>query len=440
MQRMKIMSGARMGLRASYMRALGLALFLSLAATQARGQSSLSGEVTGVVTDTTSAVVPRATVRVTNVGTNLSTETLANGAGLYRVLSLIPGTYTISVEQSGFKKFVRENVESVRVVATSPMLKTDKADVSQTLGSSQIQNLPTLGRNVTRLVQLAPGATMATSQLSGWPENAGDDFQTHVNGQPGYNSNRQLDGVDNNETIQGLSMIVPTAESVQEMKVTTSNYDAEYGQVVGAVIQVSTKSGTNEWYGSLFDFYRSSGMFARNSFTEPLRPASFVWQQFGGSEGGPIVKNRLFVFGDYQGVRAVNGGSVLTTAPTAAFRSGDFSAIAATRPIFEPNSGNADGTGRVQFSDPTRATASNPLGLNIIPQSRISTVATKLLGFVPLPTDPTRTDNNFRISGGGAAAVNQFSSRVDYNLSNKSRLFARFSLFRSNFDIPSAYG
>jgi Carboxypeptidase regulatory-like domain/TonB dependent receptor-like, beta-barrel len=466
--RRKIMRRAGLGLGKLYLCALGFALVLSLVPTQARGQGTISGAVTGLVTDSTGGAVPSATVRATNVSTNVSTDTLTNNAGLYRILSLIPGTYTISAEKSGFKKFIRENVvvsvgtvvrvnatlevgavtQTVTVTGAPPVLQAETADVSQTLGSRQIENLPTLGRNITRLVQLAPGATMAPSQLSGWPENAGNDFQTNINGQVGLNSNRQLDGVDNNETIQGLSMVVPTDDSVQEMRVTTSDYDAEYGQVAGAVIQISTKSGTNDWHGSLFDFYRSSGMFARNPFTEPKRPASFVWQQYGGSSGGPIVKDKLFVFGDYQGVASTNGASVLTTVPTAAFRNGDFSALAATHPIFDPATGNPDGSGRSQFvasSDPSSANynpaCTNAGGCpNIIPLSRISTVATKLLSFLPAPTDPTKTDLNFLASGGGVADQNQFSSRVDYNLSSKSRLFVRYSLFHARFDVPGAYG
>jgi outer membrane receptor protein involved in Fe transport len=440
--------------------AIGLLLVLCLNPAQALGQASLSGEVTGIVTDKTGALITGATVHATNVGTNVDSDTLTNSAGLYRILSLIPGTYRIKIEQSGFKTFVSENLivtvdtvvrvdaalevgqtsQSVTVDATSAPLKTDTADVSQTLDTRQVEDLPTVGRNVTQLVQLVPGATAASSQLGGWPENAGDDFQTNINGQPGLNSNRQLDGVDNNETIQGLSMVVPSEDSVQEVKVTTSNYDAEYGQVSGAVIQVSTKSGTNNWHGSLFDFYRSDGMFARNPFTEPVKPASAVWQQFGTSVGGRIIKDKLFFFGDYQGVRGINGGSVLTTVPTQAFRTGDFSALAATNPIFDPSTGNPDGTGRVQFSDLSRATPSNPLGLNIIPLNRISTAATQLLAFVPAPTDPTATDNNFSVSGGGPLNENQFSSRIDYNQSSKNTLFARFSLFRFNDDVPSAYG
>lgn len=433
---------------------------LSLGSVVASGQV-VSGQITGVVTDTTGAVVAGATVDAVNVQTNVKRQTSTDSSGVYRVFNLIPGTYTVSVEKTGFRKFVRENIvvtvdnivrvdipslqvgavtESVTVTGAAPMLKTDNADVSQTITTRQVEDLPTFGRNVTRLVQLVPGATFTPSQLGGWPENAGDDFQTNINGQPGYNSNRQLDGVDNNETIQGLSMIVPSEDSVQEVNIVTNSYSAEYGQVSGAVIQVSTKSGTNHWHGSAFDYYRSSGMFARNPFTEPVKPASARWQQFGGSLGGPILKDKLFAFGDYQGLRSVNGGSVITTVPTTAFRIGDFSAFATTHPIFDPNTGNPNGTGRVQFSDPTRATPSNPLGLNIIPLNRISSVATKLLGFVPLPTNPASTDNNFSVSGGGVADQDQFSSRVDYNLSNKSTLFGRVSVFRGNFDIPSAYG
>lgn len=427
---------------------LGFVLILSLAISPAWGQAFVSGEITGAVTDSTGAVVPGSTVRATNAGTNISTETLTNDAGLYRISSLIPGTYLLSVEQPGFKKFVRENIvvsvgtvvrvdatlevgaptESVTVTGAAPMLKADAADVSQTIGRRQVADLPTLGRNITRLVQLVPGAVMAPGQLSGWPENAGDDFRTNINGQNSNNSNRQLDGVDNNETIQGLSMIVPALDSVEEMKVTTSNYDAEFGQVAGAVIQISTRSGTNEFHGSLFEFYRSSGMFARNPFTEPIGPAKFIWQQFGGSAGGPIVKDKVFFFGDYQGVRALNGASTLTTVPVAAFRNGDFSSVAATNPIFDPATGNPDGTGRTAFPN------------NIIPSTRISSPAAKLMALLPSPTNPALLNNNFTKSGGGLFDQNQFNARTDYNMSSKSKLFGRFSLFRSKDDVPGAFG
>jgi Carboxypeptidase regulatory-like domain len=426
---------------------LGLVVVLFLGASIARAQV-VSGEITGIAADSSGAVIQGATVIATNVQTNVATQVETNSSGVFRVFGLIPGNYTLTLEKPNFKKFVRENVavsvdtvvrvdptlqlgeitESVTVTGAAPMLKTDKADVSETIGTRQVEDLPTIGRNITRLVQLAPGAVQNSSQLTGWPENAGEDFRVNINGQRDGNSNRQLDGVDNNETIQGLSMIVPSADSVQEVKITTSNYDAEFGQVAAAVIQVSTKSGTNDLHGSLFEFYRSSGLFASDPFTEPNGPPKTTWNQFGGSLGGPILKGKLFFFGDYQGMRSLTGGSVLATLPVEAFRTGDFSAFAATNPIFDPTTGNPDGTGRTQFLN------------NTIPADRISPVATNLLALLPLPTNPTALDSNFATSGSGAFNQNQFSSRIDYNRSNKTTLFGRYSFFQSSYDIPSAFG
>jgi outer membrane receptor protein involved in Fe transport len=421
---------------------------LCVGANSGRAQVTISGSITGVVTDTSGAVIAGATVTATNINTQVSTSTVTNSTGLYTIYSLIPGTYTVAVEQTGFSKFVRENVvvsvdtvvrvdatlkvgpvtQQVTVSGAAPMLKTDKADVSLTISDNNIEKLPVLGRNFTRLVALAPGASYDSGQLFSHPENAGEDYRVSVNGQYAGNSYRQLDGVDNNETIQGLSMVVAPADAVQELKLTTSNYDAEFGQVSGAVIQVSTKSGTNDFHGSLFEFYRSNGMFARNPFSEPVKPASFVWHQFGGSAGGPIRKDKLFFFGDFQGMRSSLGGSSLYTSPLQAFRSGDFSSLAKTNPIYDPMTGNPDGTGRTQFLN------------NIIPPGRIDPAAANLLALVPPPTDSTKTDDNYTVSRPGSFDQNQFDSRIDYNVSSKSRLFGRYSLFRSSFYTDNVFG
>jgi hypothetical protein len=223
---------------------------------------------------------------------------------------------------------------------------------------------------------LVPGAVIESFQLTAHPENASEDYAISFNNQAGGMANRQLDGVDNNEVIQGKSMVVANQESVEEVKITTSNYDAEYGTIASANIQVSTRSGTNDIHGSVFEYYRDSWMFARNSFSEPTEPAPFLWNQFGGSAGGAIKKNKLFFFADYQGFRSNLGGSSLVTTPIDAFRTGDFSSLPATNPIYDPTTGNPDGSGRTQFRDPSRATSSNPLGLNIIPQNRINSAAT----------------------------------------------------------------
>jgi len=289
-----------------------------------------------------------------------------------------------------------------------------------------------LGRNVTRLVQLAPGAALPTGWLNLHPENASETFTFQINGQIGGNSNYQIDGVSQNESIQGLAMMVPTADSVQEMKVTTSGYDAEFSQVAGAVIQVSSKGGTNQYHGSAFEFYRSNGMFARDPFTEPVRARSYVWHQFGGSMGGPIVKDKLFFFGDYQGERNRLALSGVSTSPVAAFRAGDFSAIAATNPIFDPLTGNADGTGRQQFSCNG--------ALNVICANRISPAAKNVLALLDSPTNPSLYDNNFVVARSAIYDKNQYNGRIDYNKSSRTTIFGRYSLFRSFFNTPTFFG
>ena len=326
---------------------VSLSGMLWLGAHSASAQVAFTGQITGTVTDSSQAVVPHATVSVKNVQTNVVTGTETNDSGVYTILSVIPGTYTVTVEHSGFKTFVGDNVivgtdvtvrvnatlqlgasnQEVTVTAAAPLLKTDRADVSQTVTSTDIADLPVVGRNITELVLLTPGMVHGTWELQGHPENAGEDYHFSVNGQYWGNANRQLDGVDNHEVIQGLSMLVPANDEVQEMKVTTNDYDVEIGTAASVAIQINTKSGSNALHGSLFEYYRDSGMEARDSFTEPNGPALYVWNQYGGSAGGAIKKDKLFFFGDYQGQRNALGGSSLYTSPIAPFRTGDFSSL-----------------------------------------------------------------------------------------------------------------
>jgi outer membrane receptor protein involved in Fe transport len=412
-------------------------------------QVSVGGSITGLVTDSSGGVVPKVAVRAVNTATLVVTEATANQDGLY-VINVIPGNYAVTVEATGFKKNVSPDVAvgvgvTVRVNATlqvgsatqeitvtgeAPMLQTESGEVSQAIGSNEIADLPTVGRNYTRLELLSPGTTDGGAQLQNHPENSGGDYRVSVNGQSQGNNYHSLDGVDNNETVQGLSMIVPPDDSIHEVKISTSNYDTEFDVVAGAVIQVSTKSGTDQYHGSLFEYYRGSGLFASDPFTkkDPL----FVWNQFGGSFGGHLIKSKLFVFGDYQGMRNHLGGSSITTLPTQAMRNGDFSAFSSTFPIFDPLTGNPDGTGRTQFS-------CNGV-LNVICPSRISPAATNLLALLPLPTNPTAVNNNYIFAGSSVFNQNQFDSRIDYVATSNTRIMGRYSLFHAFFNTPAVFG
>lgn len=423
-------------------------VFLAISISVALAQTAVTGAITGYVTDSSGAALPAAAVNVTNAATSVTERTVTNGSGIYQFSSLLPGTYSVTIQMPNFKQFTHPGIivnvsttvrvdavlqigtttSTVTVTGQAPLLQSTSAEVSQTIGTKEIDTLPTFGRNVTRLGLLAPGAFMVSGQLDIHPENAGEDFNVSFSGGIGGNNSHILDGVDNTEIIQGYSLLVPTQESVREVKLTTSNYDAEFGRVSGAVIQITTKSGTNDLHGSAFEYYRSSSFFARNPFTQPNGVPKNVWNQFGGSLGGPILKKKLFYFGDYQGMRNSLSTSSLYTAPIAAFRTGDFSSVAKTHPIYDPATGNADGTGRTQFPN------------NIIPPNRISPAVIKLLALVPQPTNPNIADNNYAISRPGIFNQDQFDTRVDYFTTPKTLIFGKFSYFHARFLTDNVFG
>jgi outer membrane receptor protein involved in Fe transport len=431
-----------------YRLALLLAALSLVCAGTTYGQTAVTGAIAGLVKDSSGAVLAGTLVEVTNTDTAVSVQTVTNADGLYRFPSVFPGMYSVTVRKTGFEQFVREAItidagtvaaidvtlsvgsiaSTVNVSDQAPILQTESAEVSQTISASQIENLPTFGRNITRLGLLAPGVSMASGQLDLHPENAGEDFNVNINGGQTNNNAHILDGVDNTEAIQGLSLLVPTQASVQEVKIITSNYDAEYGSVSGGVFQVTTKSGTNKFHGSAFEYYRTAGFFAADHFSQPNGVPGNVWNQFGASVGGPIVKNRLFFFADYQGMRNNLSTSSLYTAPIPAFRTGDFSSVALTNPIFDPNTGNADGTGRTQFPD------------NKIPLDRISKATTNLLALLPSPTNPSAVDNNYTISRPGIFDQNQTDARVDLFASPKTLIFGKFSYFHAHFLTQNVFG
>ena len=439
-------------------RFLTLIAVLSLvSAGMLQAQTAVTGGIEGDVTDPSGAAVAGAKAAATNTATAVTTTTISNNDGSYRFPGLLPGTYTLTIEKQGFEQFVRGATRidagtivridvklpvgtvatKVEVSGQAPLVQTDSAEVSQSFRASEVGVLPTFGNNVTRLSILAPGAFMAGGQLDLHPENAGEDFNMNINGaQPNANAHL-LDGVDNQEDIQGLSLIVTTQDSVQEYKVTTSNYDAEYGRVAGGLNQITTKSGSNAYHGSLFEYYRTAGFFAADrGFSQPNGVPGNVWNQFGGSVGGPIKKDKLFFFADFQGMRNNLFTSGLNTVPIDAFRTGDFSSIAAIDPIYDPATGNPDGTGRTQF-DGCPGTPE----LNVICPTRISAAATNLLNLLP-HAQPQYTGyaNNYAISRPANFNQNQTNGRVDYYVTPKTIVFGKFSYFDANFFTDTAYG
>ncbi len=310
----------------------------------------VSGSIYGTVTDQTGAAVPNAKVTITDQDKGTKFDVTTNEAGNYTKDRLIPGNYTVEVEGTGFRKAVSRDIrvnvdnaarvdislqvgnvsEQVEVSAAAPLLQSDRADVATTLTAQQIVELPSYNRNFQAYELLLPG----TNQL-GWnhasSENPQGSIQITVNGQHFAGTGFQLDGTDNQDPILGIIVVNPNIDSVTESKISSQNYDAEFAYTGSGLMNVSTRSGTNEWHGSAFEYLQNNSpgfqSFARNPFNsaENTQVPPVKWNQFGGSVGAPIIKNKLFIFGDAQLTRRRTGSSVLTSVPTAAARGGDFS-------------------------------------------------------------------------------------------------------------------
>src|ERR1700757_754620 len=305
------------------------------------------GSILGTVTDATGAAVNGAKVTVTSQSKNVSTDTTTNESGNYSVTHLIPDIYSIRVEGAGFKALQFKDMqvsadtgsrvdgqfqvggtsETVEVTAEAPQLKTDRADVAIEFNQKYVQDLPILNRNFTSFELLSPG-TQKLSWGHAATENPQGSQQIFVQGQHFSGTAYELDGTDNQDPILGIIVVNPNLDAVTETKVALQNYDAEFGKAVAGVVTAQTKSGSNDIHGRAFWFRRSDANQARDPFTQ-YQPDSIThrfippsrWQQFGGSIGGPIIKNKLFFFGDYQATRQTNGITNQMTIPTALVQS-----------------------------------------------------------------------------------------------------------------------
>src|SRR5437879_5239702 len=310
----------------------------------AMGQA-VNATLLGTVMDASGAAVAEARVTATEMKTGLSRSTTTNDSGNYAFADLPPGQYEVATEKQGFKKAVRSAVdvvvntdtrvnltlepgaitESVVVNAETPILQTDRADVGAKIESRQVVDLP-LGnnRNFQNLLNLVPGATRAHRVHSEF-FNAQDSLSTEVNGQARLFNNLQIEGVDDNERTGLLQIYIPPAEAIQTVDVGTSNYTAEFGRAGGAVTNVILKSGTNDYHGTAYEFNRVSALAARDFFNRPPGPfPRSTDNYYGGTIGGPIIKNKLFFFGDILRISDLRGRFNLFTVPTDAFRNGDF--------------------------------------------------------------------------------------------------------------------
>lgn len=440
-----------------------LALFVLMTPRGVHAQT-VYGSISGTVTDASGGGVANAKVTITDQDKNTRSEVTTNESGNYNKGQLIPGTYRVEVELPGFRKAVSNNTvvqvdqtarvdavmevgnvsESVDVTAEAPALQTDRADVATTFTSRQLEELPSFNRNFQAYELLTPG-----TQKLGWQhassENPQGSVQIMVNGQHFNGTGFQLDGTDNQDPILGIIVINPAIDSVTETKIASQNYDAEFGYAGAGIVNASTKSGSNTYHGSAFEYLRNNSpgfqTYARNPFNsaENKTVPPVKWNQFGGSIGGAAIKDRLFLFGDAQLTRRRTGSSVLTSVPTLLARTGDFSEYVQTSGgnqrnlIYNPFTGDPKtGLGRQVFAG------------NKIPANLLSPQAMALLKYLPLPNAPGNSgspfQNNYAATGSEAFDSNQWDIRTDYFINTKSSLFGRYSQATFNKFANGAFG
>lgn len=375
-----------------------------------------TGTITGQVTDATTAAVAKAHVQITNVDTKVAADFVTDSAGLYVAPNLLPGHYSVLVSYQGFQpqskvglvlsigqtlslNFVLRpgaQVETITVVAeNAQLLDSTTSTLGEVITEKPVQNLPLNGRDYLDLVPLSAGVTP--------PPPGGNVY--NVNGTRGSGTAYLIDGVDVTGPTNDPVRILPNLEAIGEFKITTNNFDAEYGRSLGGIVNAHIRSGTNAWHGSVFEYFRNTVLDARNFFDTERLPYNF--NQFGGSLGGPILRDKLFVFGDYQGVRSRSSVTHFTNVPTVAEDHGDFSDLLPGTIIYDPTT-----FPRVPFQN------------NLIPQNRLDPAAALMFSLLPAPNRSGAF--NYVAPLTTLDTIDSGDLRIDYNMSAKDRLSGIF--------------
>jgi hypothetical protein len=479
-----------------------LTSFCLLLAPCAFGQVD-EGSVTGVVQDATGAVVPGAKVTLLNTDQGLSQVSNTDSSGVYTFSPVRIGNYSVSATAPGFSVTTQQNVnvavsqnlrvnielktgaatETVEVTTAPPQLQTEDASVGQVVNERSGNNLPLNGRNFTFLAQLAAGVNTPQADTRGNAANGAFS----ANGLRPSQNNYLLDGIDNNsdnvDFLNGTNFVVlPPPDAIAEFKVQTSDFSAELGRAAGAVLNATVKSGTNQIHGAAWEFFRNDILDAADWFenSNGIKKGELRWNQFGGSIGGPVIRNKIFFFGDYQGFRHVQGNTQSgISVPTVLQRNSGYSNLSELISANASSAARADALGRLipvgtvldpatsrsvtkgavdpvtgiaaastgYVRDPfgvgtctggTISLAACP-GLNQIPAGRIDPNAVKLLNLFPLPT-AGGVSSNFATSPNLYQHNNQFDVRGDYDVSDKNQVFARASYWDNPQFIPGPFG
>ena len=408
--------------------------------------------VTGSVTDKSGAAVAGAKITVLNTDTQVSRETSADEGGSYRMPLLPPGRYKVSVQKQGFRQAVQDSVglevnqtahfdfqlevgqvsETVEVKASAPLLESDNSAIGQVIEQKAVAELPLNGRNFVQLATLGPGVTgvgfgsKGTIMSGNRPDDLRPGSEIFANGNREGSNNFLYDGVDNNERLTLSITLRPSVEAVREFKIQTSLFSADQGRNSGATVNVISKSGSNQWHGSAYDFVRNDKTDSRNFFL-PNKP-TLRQNQFGASFGGKIIKDKLFFFSNYEGFQRRQERAFVNTVPTAEMRTGNFGGI---RDIFDPNSlraapGTASGFTRDAFPD------------RQIPSSRFDPIMARMIQAYPAQTRPGII-NNHTSTPKEKQRWNQVDGRVDWNLNERNNIFARYSQQNTVTTRPSTF-
>ena len=422
---------------------LGFAFHLTLSAQEYRGV------VTGLVTDPSGAVVPEVEVRLVNLDTNVALQTRTTEAGVYTFRLVQPGRYRLVAQKTGFRQAtiaeiivqtgatvtadvrleVGDVMQSVEVTAEAPLLNTANADSGQVINESNIASLPMNGRSPFALARLSPGVIAAGMLNETKPYDVGGNSYISIAGSRRYTVEFSLNGVPNAANaglFSGFLAYSPPVDATQEFRVVTNGFDAQYGHNGSGLVSVTTKSGTNEFHGSLYEFLQNDRLNANNFFSNRsgARRPPRRFNQFGGSLGGPVIlpgllhgRDKVFFFFSYEGIRNAQPAATFATVPTPAMRNGDFSEILARNvTIYDPFA---------LRQDPGGALVRTPFPNNRMPADRINPIARNMLNYVPLPNvgGPGTLENNYFANVGTYDNYNNVLGRLDLYASSRSRMF-----------------
>jgi outer membrane receptor protein involved in Fe transport len=408
----------------------------------------LYGSILGTVTDPAGGSVPGAKVRIVSTGTGQSRETETDSAGTYAFPSIPGDAYDVMVTKEGFQSFTVRGIQvsadskvrvdavlkvggveqSVEVSAEAATLQTEGGEVRSEITTKTLENVPIpIGRNYQNLLITVPGVTPPTNQHS-VAANPSRGLTFNVNGTTRNSNNVRIDGaLANNIWLPHVTAYVPALDSIESVSVVTASADASEGMAGGSAVNVQIKSGTNEIHGSLFEFHADNAMKAKPFFLPAGQgKPKYIDNQFGGSIGGPIVKNRLFYFASWEGTLNRQTGASFVTVPNAAIRSGDESG--SSTPIYDPLTGNPDGSGRTAFAG------------NIIPQSRIDPIAAKVAAAYPAPTFPDLLTNNYYATGGYSVNRPKLDAKGNWAATSKLNISGRIGWLHYSMVDPPVFG